>query len=178
MEFRLESIYQTRDVNDPTGGRLGLARWQRATGAFQHFFAEDGLIPNSYISAFAEDKAGNLWIGFGGGGVARYRDGHFHSIDVKSGAPGGTITSLFIDSKGRLWIASSISGLSRVDDTGAPQPIFRQYTIADGLTSNNIRCVTEDRFGNIYVGTVRGVNRLSPESGHINYYGTGFKTPR
>src|SRR6185295_13916197 len=40
--------------NDPTGKKLGLARWQRATGAFQHFFAEDGLRPKTYVSAFAE----------------------------------------------------------------------------------------------------------------------------
>jgi signal transduction histidine kinase len=32
--------------------------------------------------------------------------------------------------------------------------------------------VTEDLSGNIYIGTVRGVNRLSPETGRIKYYGT------
>jgi PAS domain S-box-containing protein len=158
--------------NDPTSKRVGLARWQRSTGRFDHFFAENGLV-GGYGSAFSEDKAGNLWFGFGEGGLARYRNGQFSPLLVKDGAPSGTITSLYNDKKGRLWIASSISGLSRVDDPTADQPVFRHYTIADGLTSNNVRCITEDLFGNIYVGTVRGVNRLSPETGHIKYYGTG-----
>src|SRR5262249_37370684 len=152
--------------------RLGLARWERATGTFQHFFVEDGLRAG-YVSAFAEDRAGNLWFGSGEGGLSRYRDGHFTPITESDGAPAGTITSLYLDGKGRLWIASSISGLSRVDDPSAEHPVFRRYTIADGLTSNNIRCITEDLIGNIYVGTVRGVNRLSPETGHLKYFSTG-----
>jgi ligand-binding sensor domain-containing protein len=151
--------------NDPTGKKLGLTRWQRATGAFQHFFAEDGLRKDTYISAFAEDKSGALWFGFGAGGLSRYRDGHLTPMDPSHEVPGGSITSLYVDSKGRLWVASSITGLSRLDDPTAEHPVFRRYTIADGLTSNNVRCITEDRFGNIYVGTVRGVNRLSPETG-------------
>ena len=159
--------------NDPSGKKLGLTRWQRATGAFQHFFAEDGLRKDTYISAFAEDKSGTLWFGFGEGGLSRYRDGHLTAMEPSREVPGGSITSLYVDSKGRLWVASSITGLSRLDDPAAEHPVFRRYTIADGLTSNNIRCITEDRFGNIYVGTVRGVNRLSPETGHIKYFGTG-----
>src|SRR4051812_39127231 len=97
--------------NDATSKKVGLARWERATGKFQHFFAEDGLIRNGYVSAFAEDKSGDLWFGFGGGGLARYRDGKFTTIEVKSGAPTGTVNRLFVDSKDRLWIASNISGL-------------------------------------------------------------------
>lgn len=158
--------------NDPSSKRLGLVRWERATGRFQQFFAADG-IPNSYGSAFAEDKTGTLWFGFGQGGLARFRDGRFTRLEEKDGVPAGTITNLFTDSKGRLWIASSTSGLTRVDDPAAEHPVFRRYTIADGLTSDNIRCITEDLFGNIYVGTVRGVNRLSPDTGRIRYYGTG-----
>lgn len=159
--------------NDPTSAKIGLARWERATGKFQHFFGEDGLMRNTYVSAFAEDLSGNLWFGFGEGGLSRYRDGRFTPLSVASGAPSGSITSLYVDRKGRLWIASSITGLTRVDDPSAAQPTYRHYTIAEGLTSNNVRCITEDLLGNIYIGTVRGVNRLSPETGRLKYFGTG-----
>ena len=163
--------------NDTTSKRIGLARWQRATNRFQHFFAEDGLPNSSYGSAFAEDKAGAFWFGFGNGGVARFKNERFTSFGLKDGVPAGAITSLFTDVQGRLWIASSIGGLARVDDPTAEHPVFKHYTIADGLTSNNIRCITEDLFGHIYIGTVRGVNRLSPETGQIKYYGTGDGLP-
>jgi signal transduction histidine kinase len=38
------------------------------------------------------------------------------------------------------------------------------------LSSNNSRCLTEDLAGNIYIGTVRGVDRLNPETGNITHY--------
>lgn len=167
-------------ATDLSAKKLGLTRWQRSTNKFEHFFTADGLPPVAYSTAFSEDKAGNLWFGFGGGGnggLARFRNGVFTSIGVSDGLPAGSITSLFTDSKGRLWIASSVAGLTRVDDPTIAHPAFKRYTIADGLTSNNVRCLTEDLFGNIYVGTVRGVNRLSPETGHIKYYGTGDGLP-
>ena len=68
--------------SDITSKRMGLARWQRATNTFQHFFTKDGLPPVAYFSAFAEDKAGNLWFGFGAGGqggLSRLHNGSFTS---------------------------------------------------------------------------------------------------
>jgi ligand-binding sensor domain-containing protein/two-component sensor histidine kinase len=152
---------------------MGLARWERSTGRFQRFLTKDGLPQDAVASAFAEDRAGNLWFGFIHGGISRYMNERFTTLAVTDGIPPGAITDLYSDSSGRLWIASSVGGLTRVDDPTIEHPAFRHYTTADGLTSNNVRCITEDLFGNIYVGTVRGVNRLSPETGNIKYYGTG-----
>jgi ligand-binding sensor domain-containing protein/signal transduction histidine kinase len=157
----------------PDSKPLGLTRWQRSTGKFERFYAKDGLPEAAAASASATDSAGNLWFGFANAGLARFRDGRFTHFGEKDGAPHGLISDIHTDKAGRLWIASSRDGLIRVDDPGAERPAFRRYTIADGLTSNNVRCITEDLFGNIYVGTVRGVNRLSPETGRVKYYGTG-----
>jgi ligand-binding sensor domain-containing protein/signal transduction histidine kinase len=154
-----------------TSKRLGLTRWQRETGQFQYFLKEDGLPEQASATAFAEDNAGNFWFGFTDGGIVRFRDGRFTVLDEPN-IPKGGITNIFRDKSGRIWIASSREGLSRVDAPEAEHPVFKRYTIADGLTSNNVRCVTEDLHGNIYVGTVRGVNRLSPETGRVKYYGT------
>lgn len=158
---------------DPTAKRLGLTKWERATGTFHNFLPQDGLPANASGSAFTEDRKGNLWFGFIEDGVTRLRNNHFTVFNEKNGLPSGGITSMFTDHLGRMWIATSRSGLWRVDDPTVEHPTAKNYAITDGLTSNNIRCITEDLFGNIYVGTVRGVNRLSPETGHIKYYGTG-----
>jgi signal transduction histidine kinase/ligand-binding sensor domain-containing protein len=155
-----------------TSNPTGLTRWQRATGKFEHFYTRDGLPDVACPTAFAEDRAGTLWFGFVHGGIARYRNGRFTTLDVKDGLQPGGITSIYNDRSGRMWIASTQGGLSRVDEPEAEHPAFRHYTLADGLASNNTRCITEDLFGNIYIGTVRGVNRLSPDTGRIKYYGT------
>jgi ligand-binding sensor domain-containing protein/two-component sensor histidine kinase len=154
-----------------TSKRLGLTCWRRETGELEQFTKADGL-PESFVAvAFAEDAAGNLWLGYTDGGITRFRDGRFAILNEPN-APKGGITNIFRDKRGRMWIASNREGLIRVDAAESEHPVFKRYTIADGLTSNNARCVTEDLYGNIYVGTVRGVNRLSPETGHIKYYGT------
>src|SRR5262245_41077478 len=93
-----------------------LVRWERATETF-HLYAEaDGLPPPNPPLAFCEDRAGNLWIGFSEGGVARYHGGRFTLFTASDGWPTGMITSLFLDQSGRLWVASNKSGLGRIDD--------------------------------------------------------------
>ena len=38
------------------------------------------------------------------------------------------------------------------------------------ISSNNIRAIIGDKNGNIYAGTIRGVDRINPETGSIRYY--------
>lgn len=157
-----------------TSKRLGLTRWRRATDEFRQFTVAEGLPPEKPVaSAFAEDAAGNLYFGFTEGAVARFnpRDERF-TILTGAKLTNNGIQDIYFDRAGRMWIATSGEGLFRADAPQIEQPAFRRYTIADGLTSDNVRCVTSDLHGNIYVGTVRGVNRLSPETGRIKYYGT------
>ncbi|MGH9762041.1 MAG: triple tyrosine motif-containing protein, partial [Blastocatellia bacterium] len=52
----------------------------------------------------------------------------------------------------------------------ADHPSFVTYSIADGLSSNQATCVTEDRWGMIYVGTGRGLDKLDPATGRIRHY--------
>src|SRR5439155_4491897 len=88
----------------------------------------------------------------------------------ESGVPAGGITALHLDQKGRLWIASTQGGLGHVDDPAADQPRSLTLTTIEGLGSNNVRCITEDLAGHIYVGTVRGVDQLNPETKELKHY--------
>src|SRR5262245_41366844 len=152
--------------------RNRLVRWERATGAFHQFTESDGLPPSNLPFAFCEDRAGNLWIGFYDGGVARYRKGRFELFTGSGKWPTGVITKLFLDRSGKLWIASSQSGASRIDDPTSDHPNPVNYTMAEGLSSNDTRCFTEDEWGRIYIGTVRGVDQLNPGANRIKHYTT------
>jgi signal transduction histidine kinase len=46
------------------------------------------------------------------------------------------------------------------------------YSTRDGLSSNNVRAITEDRWGRIYFWTGKGVDRLEPDSGAVVHYTT------
>lgn len=155
----------TRGLNSEN---YGLARLKKGEENFQFFSANDGLPPKKSASAFAEDRFGNLWIAFYDGGLARFDGERFE--EFTENLPEGLLSDLLIDGKGRLWIGSTLGGLIRLDDTGAKTPSFVYLTTKDGLASNNIRTLTEDRFGRIYIGTARGVDRLSPDTGLIKHY--------
>lgn len=150
--------------------QMGLSLWQRETNTFQHFGAAEDFPAGRAPSAFCEDAAGNVWLGFYHGDVARYADGKFKLLTSADGLPAGFVTAIYSDRAGRLWIASNGGGLSRVDDPSAEHPAFVNYTTTNGLSSNNVRAITEDDEGRIYVGTVRGVDRLSPDTGRVKHY--------
>src|SRR5262249_51796827 len=127
--------------------------------------------PGKSAAAFAEDQAGNLWFGFYEGGLARYAAGRFATFTPADGLPQGFITALHVDRRGWLWLSSSSGGLARIDDPTAEHVRFVRYTTHEGLSTNNVRAITEDLNGDIYTGTVRGVDRLSPGTGTVRHYG-------
>jgi len=162
-----------------------LWRWERAANIWHDYTAQAGLSPQRLISAFVEDPSGNIWIGTGSdesrqyyeSRLIRYRDGQFRVFTDVEGAPCGWARDLFLDSRGRLWIASTQDGLLRLDDPNADRLDFVRYTPANGLTSNATTSVTEDAFGRIYVGTWRGIDRLNPDTGQIENFTTADGLP-
>jgi ligand-binding sensor domain-containing protein/signal transduction histidine kinase len=149
---------------------VGLARWDRASGRWHTYSEKDGLPPGRAPGAFVEDAAGTLWIGLLHGGLMRYRGGRF--VPVPQEALTRAITAAYRDDRGDLWIGSSQDGLLRVVDPTRERPRFDRYTVDQGLASNNVRCLTSDHLGRIYVGTARGVDRLDPDRGRVRHYTT------
>ncbi len=147
-----------------------LTRWERATGVLHHYSDRDGL-PVATVQAFAEDRAGNLWIGFRDAGLARYREGRFRKISAADGLPTGGIAALYVDRGGRLWCGTAL-GLFRIDEPAADRPGLVHYSVKDGLSDAAIMTIVEDRGGRLYVGTRRGVDRLDLTSGRIRRYTT------
>jgi signal transduction histidine kinase/ligand-binding sensor domain-containing protein len=159
-------------------GPSGLLLWERATGRVVDRTAETGVVAE--YAAFCETRDGALWIGMGNGddGLLRYVDGRFERLTTADGVPAGWIRDFYLDDAGRLWIASSLGGLARVDDPAADRPVFVAYTMAEGLSSNNAWCVVSDELGRIYVGTTRGVDRIEVATGSVKHYTSADGLPR
>jgi signal transduction histidine kinase/ligand-binding sensor domain-containing protein len=150
----------------------GLSRWDRKTGAFQTFTEAEGFPDEKAPSSFAEDKSGNLWFGFNDGGLVRYAAGRFTEFRAVDGAPLGLITALYVNPQGTLWIGSSQQGVTTVAEPATVHPKFVALTTENGLASNNVRALTGDPDGNVYVGTARGVDRVSADAARIKHYST------
>jgi signal transduction histidine kinase/ligand-binding sensor domain-containing protein len=153
-----------------------LARWDRVTGRYSPVPAVDRL-GRGAASAFAEDPYGNLWIGFSSGGLARLRGEAVDLFAPGAGVPAGAINDLFVDSRQRLWAASAYGGVIRMDDLNASRPRTAAYTTAQGLSSDRVLCVTEDRRGTIYLGHGKGIDRLDPQTGRIRTLTTADGLP-
>jgi streptogramin lyase/two-component sensor histidine kinase len=146
-----------------------LMRWDPATKAISRF--DDGQVPPGLVSAFAEGRDGNIWMGLWTGGLLRYDGRQFTRFQQADGVPAGAINELLIDSGGRLWIAS-LNGLGIIDNSGSPHFGVRVYKTSDGLASDAINCIIEDTAGRIYAGTTKGVDRLDPRTGRIKHFST------
>lgn len=148
-----------------------LIRLERATGTLHRYSERDGL-PLSAANTFAEDRSGNLWIGFWDGGLVRYRNGRFQGFSAVDRALSGGVSALHVDRANRLWCGTS-QGVVRIDDVRSDRPHLVRYTTTEGLSDNMVGTLTEDESGRLYIGTLRGVDRLNPESGRIRRFTTG-----
>jgi ligand-binding sensor domain-containing protein len=170
------------DIWIATHGTSGeLLRWERARNIWHDHTAEVGFSDFRIGMAFEEDKDGNVWIGatsdHDNTALIRYRNGEFRILTQAEGAPSGWIQDLFLDSRGRLWIASDKHGVWRLDDTASGNFEFVKYTSGNGLISDSTTSVTEDEFGRIYFGTWHGIDRLTPETGQIENFTTADGLP-
>lgn len=148
-----------------------LHRWERATNKIYRYKLPDDVAPTVNLSAIGEDAQGNLWLANSGApGLTRYRDGQFKRFTAADGAPPSTTNAFFLDSKKRLWIATSSSGLHRLDELSADRMRLTTWDVTKGLATNEVWSITEDQWGRIYAGTGRGIDRLDPATGYIRHF--------
>lgn len=133
---------------------------QPADGSAQHIANEkihftrlttlNGL-SQSTVNSIVKDRAGFMWFGTNDG-LNRY-DGYSFKVyrnipgDLKS-LPYNLIRTLFVDSRGSLWVGTLGGGLARYDEKSDS---FQRYPI--GL----IQRILEDSQGRIWVGTFDGL---------------------
>jgi len=102
---------------------------------------------NKQVTALEVDLENNIWIGTHDGLI-------FHSINGENatqrisqinGLAGNSITCLFCDMEGKLWVGSSGNGLTLIQDA-----IFTRIDIGGNFTPMSI---CEDRLGIVWIGT-------------------------
>jgi signal transduction histidine kinase/ligand-binding sensor domain-containing protein len=150
-----------------------LMRWERASGRIHHWTSAEGWPKDAIATVFRESASGTLWIGTFTD-LLRLRGGRVESVHAAGAEEFFFVGDLRFDRTGRLWAAASNAGLFRCDNPDAVAPVFRRYSMREGLSSSSLRSVVEDDAGFIYAGTVRGVDRIDPrapvERGNVRHY--------
>ena len=110
--------------------------------------------PN-YIVSLAVDRAGVVWAGTWGGGLARFDGTTFKNFTVSEGLPGNHVFMLHQAANGDMWIGTN-NGLARRKGEG-----FEVLTTADGLFSNTVFSMDSSPDGSLWVGSFGGVAHLT-----------------
>lgn len=153
----------------------GLELFDRKSGTFRHFkpsLTDTTTVSHGYISCITQDQQGRLWIGTSSKGLNLYNYQRRSFTRITSGSKGLRINSDYIrtmlgDSKGNLWVGTAV-GLSVLKKNA--NQFFRFYK-KDGLKSDYINCILEDRFQQIWIGSHRGglSKYLPKQQKFVNY---------
>ena len=139
--------------------RGGLNLYDRERDHFVRFPVGSERFPmnNQYISSFAEDRDGNLWVGGGYGiDVINVDKGYhrYYSATLDSGLAGNNVTELLLDAQRFMWVTTS-QGLSYYDPK---QERFYSFSTEEGLPTNNLVSILEDDDRNFWISTHSGLS--------------------
>lgn len=122
----------------------------------------------SGIKAFQEDKEGNLYVVSANKGMVvlnqqkKVAQHYRYNRKDPSSYIRGTVCGLFTDSKQRLWILSTSSGLCYLDKK--QNKFVHLNTNNSDLSSNVVRAIAEPQPGTLLIGTFAGLNSLDMET--------------
>ncbi|MBS1794968.1 MAG: hypothetical protein JSS81_13995 [Acidobacteria bacterium] len=130
--------------------RSGLIKF--AGGTATRLTTADGL-PHNNVKIIDETRSGELWIGTDNG-LAKISES---GVEVLGGLAGKSVRTIYEDADGTVWIGTYEGGLTRLKNGTAPT----NYTAADGLFSNGVFAIIEDRRGNFWMSSNQGIYRVA-----------------
>ena len=121
--------------------------------------------PNTMVRNVKQDKNGNILIAASFAGVFRYDGKSFTNLTTNVGSR--RFWDVLEDRRGNLWFSSTDSGVYSYNKKVLPtgQAGFRHFTTREGLASNAVGSIYEDKAGTIWFGTGRGLSRYDPRRG-------------
>jgi signal transduction histidine kinase/ligand-binding sensor domain-containing protein/ActR/RegA family two-component response regulator len=150
------ALYQSRDRSIWAGTSNGIAQFSNGKITSYKIGNTDA---GNRATAFTEDATGGFWIGTDGG-LKEFRNGRvFKTLGTKQGLPNDSISGLYGDRQGNLWISNGGGEhpyLARFKDGK-----FTLFTEKDGLASRRVHSITGDSQGNLWFSTTRGLTQLT-----------------
>jgi signal transduction histidine kinase/ligand-binding sensor domain-containing protein/CheY-like chemotaxis protein len=160
----VRNIFQDRMNRIWVGTSIGLHLLDAANGNSQRFpFSEKD--PNSlghHIFNIVEDHEGHLWLSTPEG-LSQFNSQtqkfthYFHSPGNPNSIGSDWINTVYIDSKGRLWIGTRGGGLALFDRKKNTFINFRHDpAVPNSVAHNDILSIVEDNDGKLWIGTETG----------------------
>lgn len=154
----------------------GLNKYDKATGRFTVYkkTEDENSVINNEIRVLHIDKDGILWIGTRGGISTLDRQGKFTSYNEvleKNGVYEKTVSAIYEDSEGIMWFGlGNDGGLVKYNKETGEVKNYLSDDNKNSLSFNNVRSISEDSSGNIWIGTQDGLNKLNKNTEEFTVY--------
>lgn len=143
------------------GGDTTLLRWRSGSHTV---YEPTGLKTNAGIvgiKSLASTPDGTLWVGISmrgpGLGLQRLREGRWESFKTHEFDSSNLVVNcLYVDRHRTLWVGTADRGLYRIHGDRVDH-----FDSTQGLSSDYVNSISEDREGNLWVATVSGVDRFT-----------------
>ncbi|MFY0625822.1 MAG: response regulator [Reichenbachiella sp.] len=166
----IESLFQDSFGFLWIGTNGGLNRFDGYS--FKHYQKEidtENTLSSNLIGGITEDSHNNIWVCTPNAGVMMFNRNSDEIVHIKNDEKSARVISnnhvvkIFIDRKDRIWLGT-IDGLNVINynySTGEynVQIIESDSEKGSSLNNDDITDLFEDKFGNIWVGTSRGLHR-------------------
>jgi ligand-binding sensor domain-containing protein len=115
--------------------------------------------PEAMVRNVKQGSNGTILIAASFSGILRYDGKSFTKLTGNLGSP--RFWDVLEDRRGNIWASSTDSGVYRYNGKA-----FQRFTTREGLPSNRVMTIYEDKAGNIWFATGGGVSRYDGKSFH------------
>jgi len=140
------------------GGLKALAHWHDGVSEVYPIEALKNITGGTPLMALARAPDGSLWAGAmeTPPGLARVTEGSLKSF-VTPNFDGRKIPvkTMIVDRDGNLWVGSLGQGIFRIRGD-----VVEHYGRSEGLSSDNVNAIFEDREGILWIATPSGIDRF------------------
>lgn len=174
----ITSIYQDSKGLMWFGTNAGISRFDGYS--FTNYSMDTHQLTSNIISCFQEDQFNNLWIGLLNSGICRLNleTGKMTSFMNTNGSKvlsSNNVHSLAMDEDGNLWVGTT-KGLNCIaaeelnGDKLKPKKFFANHHNSKSILSNQVTKLFNDRNGNLWVGTKKGLQiAIKPSNNQPSY---------
>lgn len=166
------SIYRDRKGRMWVGtfhGGLDLAVKGKDGYRFRHFFNQ--TYNQRQIRAISEDRNGYLWVGTSDGVYVFQPDSlindpsqYYEFNSQKGDLRSNEVKCFCMDSRGRMWIATSGAGISMCWPEKKYESLtFERFDSSKGLVNDMVQTIVEDHQGKIWAATEYGVSCIDAD---------------